>query len=74
MWEVIVYFFHQFICWLGKNQKSSGRFKEERNFLFVPAIEPRFLGLLTRSLLTVLDEMFRPPPFPHNFPFILHLS
>jgi hypothetical protein len=38
---------------LGEHQSWSGRYKENKNFLLLLRIEPRFLGLSARSVVAV---------------------
>jgi hypothetical protein len=42
---------------LGQPQSSSGCHEKKNKFLALPGIEPRFLGLRTRSLVTTLTEV-----------------
>jgi hypothetical protein len=46
---------------LGGPPSPSGGFGEYRNFLPLPAIEPRFLGRLDSSLITVPITLFQLP-------------
>lgn len=71
-------FAHRLVNWVGRPRCRSGRVKEEKTFLSLPIIEPRFLGRPAFSLVTnrtklpllmlhvVMNIIFRLPHMESN--------